>query len=176
MAEYYHGAILLSIMSTDGGVPMSLRLRVSGRRPTRDRMGSAYSSGGTPTSSSGGARPSLQCPALRMRRSILPTTRWTLSRVAETGYSAQTSLPGHVEAIHAKRMWRGRVRPGPPAGLRREVGRLWEVRSVSEHGQSGNPAETIPIASNERFVGFNRRGSDPHVVVAPAVFRQPKRA
>jgi len=38
-----------------------------------------------------------------MRRSILPTTRWPLSSLAETGYSAQRSLPGHVEEIHENR-------------------------------------------------------------------------
>src|SRR5271169_7086480 len=41
--------------------------------------------------------------AVRMRRSILPTTRWPLSSLAETGYSAQRSLRGHVEEIHEKR-------------------------------------------------------------------------
>ena len=40
--------------------------------------------------------------AVWMRRSILPTTRWPLSRIEETGYSAQTSLPGHVVEIQEK--------------------------------------------------------------------------
>ena len=38
----------------------------------------------------------------------------------------QSGVGGHAQQIalcqHAKRMWRGRVRPGLPAGLRREVG------------------------------------------------------
>jgi hypothetical protein len=41
--------------------------------------------------------------AVLMTRSILPTTRWPFSSSAETGYSAQSSLPGHVEEIHEKR-------------------------------------------------------------------------
>jgi len=41
--------------------------------------------------------------AVRMRRSILPTTRWLLSSLAEMGYSAQSSLPDHLEENHENR-------------------------------------------------------------------------
>ena len=78
--------------------------------------------------------------AVRMRRSILPTTRWPLSSLAETGYSAQRSLPGHVEEIHEKRALSETRRASASKEIgeacREKESRLWPVRCRGSPGLS----------------------------------------